>query len=88
MLKEIKRLTGNNKGFAEMALEVTKQDCWWITDTTEVAYLRNTKTNEWVAIPGAYADEDVKCAFRTTQGNYVVLGGDDYGNYVAWTEAE
>jgi hypothetical protein len=86
MLKEIKRITGNNKTYAEMAFTITKGDCWWITDATDVSYLRNATTNEWVAIPGAYADEEVKSGFRTTQGNYVVLGGDDSGNYIATTE--
>lgn len=90
MLKEIKRITGNNKTYAEMAFNITKLDCWWITDADaeNIAYLRNATTNEWVAIPGVYVDEEVKCGFRTTHGNYVVLGGDDSGNYIAYTEVE
>lgn len=86
MLKEIKRITGNNKVYAETALNITMQDCWWITAETDVSYLRNATTNEWVAIPGVYADEDDKSSFRTTQGNYVILSGDDSGNYIATAE--
>lgn len=82
--KEIRRLTGNNKGYAAAALETLKATCWWITgDEGFIVYLR-TPSNDWVAIPDVYAGEGAE--FYTVGGASVILT-DDGSNYTA-VEAE
>lgn len=72
---EIKRLTGNNKAFAAIALNVLTETCWWTNEwKCEVIYLRNSE-NDWVAIPAAYEDEGVE--FTTVNGASVILTADE-----------
>ncbi len=81
---EIRRLTGNNKGYAEAALNVLVETCDWITGSEDnIVYLRNNQ-NDWVAILDVYADEGTE--FTTVRGNSVVLtdgGLDGYSAMVA-----
>ena len=84
--KEIKRLTGNNKGFAAAALATLTETCWWVEEKpSDVIYLRTTD-NDWVAIPDAYTDEiDTGSApeFYTTRGKSVTLSIDSNYNWIA-----
>ena len=77
--KQIKRLTGNNKGYAAAALARTIEENDWITgsEADEIVYLRNSN-NDWVAIPEHYCDEDSE--FNTVSGASVklVFGQDDW----------
>lgn len=69
---EIKRITGNNKGYAAAALALTIAECDWITgaESDDILYLR-TQDNDWVAIPSWYCDEDAE--FNTVRGVSVKL---------------
>jgi hypothetical protein len=67
---EIKRITGNNIGYAAVALARTIEENDWITANDDIIYLRNAQ-NDWVAIPEAYTDEDSE--FNTTRGVSVKL---------------
>jgi hypothetical protein len=90
--KEIKRITGNNKGYAEAAHAKLLETCPWEAENpTSVIYLRS-RDNDWVAIPDAYADE-LMCgeianigAFTTVRGIEVLLGADNDANYIAVAE--
>jgi hypothetical protein len=77
--KEIKRLTGNNIGYAAAALARTIEENDWITgaESDNIVYLRNSN-NDWVAIPDYYCDEDSE--FNTVRGVSVklVLGQDTW----------
>lgn len=88
--KEIKRITGNNKGYAEAAMNVLTETCWWVeSNPTDVIYLRSAN-NDWVAIPDAYTDEigtESKPEFTTVLGKSVTLDCDKSYNYIA-VEAE
>lgn len=80
MYTEIRKITGNNKGYAAAALAKTIEECWWITgDEGNIVYLR-TKENDWVAIPDVYYDEGTE--FTTVGGASVVLTSDKNYNYV------
>lgn len=86
--KEIKRLTGNNKGYAAMAHAAMIEDMDWLDGQTfDTIYLRNAD-NDWVAIPDYYTDEisdDIQSnpMFTTMTGKVVCLGADDNANYIA-----
>ena len=84
--KEIKRITGNNKAYAAIALNRTITENDWITgsDDDAIVYLRNAE-NDWVAIPAHYYDEGTE--FNTVNGKSVILTADSNYNYIA-IEAE
>jgi len=90
--KEIKRITGNNKGFAAAALTTLILTSPWVAGQTyDVVYLRSAD-NDWVAIPDYYTDEiqnEVQDGpmFTSTRGVTIVLGADADANYIA-VEAE
>ena len=82
---EIRRLTGNNKGYAAAALAKLIETCDWIDGNEGMTvYLRDSKSNDWVAILDVYCNEGTE--FTTVQGNSVILT-DDGSNYIA-VEAE
>lgn len=83
--KEIKRLTGNNKNYAEAAMNVLIETSPWVAEQpTDVVYLRSND-NDWVAIPDAYTDEiginDIE--FTTVSGKSVYLADSGTSNYIA-----
>lgn len=87
--KEIRRITGNNKVYAEAALQTLTETCWWVAEkASDVVYLRDSN-NDWVAIPDAYTNEiginDIE--FTTVNGKSVYLNDNGTSSYTA-IEAE
>ncbi len=86
----IKRLTGNNNGYAEVAIATLEETCWWIDakrDAEDIIVLRHTTSNDWVAIPAAYEDEGTE--FVTVHGKSVTLTANtDTYEYIAVTVEE
>lgn len=80
--KAIKRITGNNKSYAEAALSTLIATCWWIdgSEGSDIIYLRTT-SNDWVAVHAAYEDEGTE--FTTVGGKSVCLTQDADCNYIA-----
>lgn len=85
--KEITRLTGNNKGYAAMAVQTLIETSPWVTGNEAMVYLRNAD-NDWVAIPDYYTNEisnDIQNGpmFTSVSGITVILGADANANYIA-----
>ncbi len=80
--KEIKRITGNNKVYAKMALDALTETCDWVASKggSDIVYLRTT-CNDWVAIPDVYEDEGAE--FTTSRGASVILTHDADYHYIA-----
>ena len=84
--KEIRKITGNNKSYAEAALETLKSTCDWITgDEGMTVYLRSND-NDWVAILDVYCDEGTE--FTSVRGNHVTLSYNSNSDYIAVEVAE
>lgn len=81
----IKRLTGNNKCYAEAAIAKLVETCDWIDaarDAEDIITLRHVGSNDWVAIHAAYEDEGTE--FTTVGGKSVILTANtDTYEYIA-----
>ena len=87
---QIKRLSGNNIGYAENAIATLTETCWWIDasdlDRHDIIFFRS-RDNDWVAIPAAYEDEGTE--FYTTRGALVsAIAHPDTCARIAVTAAE